>query len=392
MQAERRLAIIRQQEEADGGTGDDDGASVGVDDQADGEDRRLLGGGDMVALDFDDSTGEFAWGKLLERVKVDLATPGSGRYATGDSASTTRSTARSARAGFKAARLHRNWFSPRLLLFLLPVTILVGFYAVVFAVSNAAVGQVLTAQSYFVSAAVRSGLVSAEASALVAHTVASLALRASLAVPRDVDGRRGRSRRGRLRVLRPRVHLDHVGSTRRYSGTSNSRFLVAWICFRAFAPQALNSYMIFNSVHTGRPIGRGLDSNPSPSTFYAYLAASELNGVPGVATSSTAEISSAMLEDACPLAQRITGISLAACYSATNGPMHGGLLGLSNRYVALAESLVQPKADLVAWARQLDTLVPQEGLGWSLQVGVAWCGWVVGAPPSGSLPRTLPSV
>ena len=86
-------------------------------------------------------------------------------------------------------------------------------------------------------------------------------------------------------------------------------------------PQAQNSYLIFNSVQTGRPIGRGLDSNPSPSQFYALLSASELNGVPGVSTQTTAAISSAMLEDACPLVSSLTATPLATCYSATGGPV-----------------------------------------------------------------------
>ena len=165
MQAERRLAVLRRQEDVDGGGADDDGAaSVGFDDQDNADDRRLLGGGE--ALEYDDSTGDIAWDKMLERVKAEAAPrPSQGRGYAVRAVSAAGATAEAARRGggpnsVPNPKLHRRWFSLRLVFFLLPVCVLAAFYAVVYSVSTTAVGNVLVAQKYFVVAATRSGLVS----------------------------------------------------------------------------------------------------------------------------------------------------------------------------------------------------------------------------------------
>ena len=165
MQAERRLAVLRRQEDVDAGGADDDGAaSVGFDDQENADDRRLLGGGE--ALDFDDSTGDIAWGKMLERVKAEAAPrPSQGRGFAARATSATGATAEATRGGGRPKAVpnsthHRRWFSPRLIFFLLPICVLAAFYAVVYSVSTTAVGNVLVAQKFFVVAATRSGLVS----------------------------------------------------------------------------------------------------------------------------------------------------------------------------------------------------------------------------------------
>ena len=69
--------------------------------------------------------------------------------------------------------------------------------------------------------------------------------------------------------------------------------------------------LAFNSVGTTRPIGTGEGGNPAPSEFEAPLSASELAGVPGVDSGTTAAISTAMLKDACPLVVAQTGISMS---------------------------------------------------------------------------------
>ena len=67
---------------------------------------------------------------------------------------------------------------------------------------------------------------------------------------------------------------------------------------------------MFASSGTTRPIGTGEGGNPDPSEFEAPLPASELAGIPGVDSSDIAEISHAMLQDACPYVVVRTGITL----------------------------------------------------------------------------------
>ena len=87
-------------------------------------------------------------------------------------------------------------------------------------------------------------------------------------------------------------------------------------------PQAVNSYLGFFQVNTGRSIGKGLNSNPAPTPFVASIPASELttSGVPGVSASDTAAISAAMLADACPFAAAFSpGLTVAQCYAIVGG-------------------------------------------------------------------------
>ena len=121
--------------------------------------------------------------------------------------------------------------------------------------------------------------------------------------------------------------------------------------------QAHAAALAFNSADSTRPIGTGLDANPSPSTMEAPLPHAELDGVPGVDGGETAAIAFAMLQDACPLVTSLptSGLSLAE--------VRGG--GTGGRRLARHTAKAPAAPPFPAAA------VPRRG-GWRPQQGPRW--------------------
>lgn len=149
---------------------------------------------------------------------------------------------------------------------------------------------------------------------------------------------------------------------------SNAQNLVAQSWSVLVDLQAQSAALAFGSTSDGKPIGTGMDANPERSAFAAPISAPELAGVPGVDSGTMARISTAMLEDACPLvvATATTPMTLAEvgvllrsarrspqtdscphpqCRAIASGALSNGLVGAINSYISMGERMLQARKE-----------------------------------------------
>lgn len=114
--------------------------------------------------------------------------------------------------------------------------------------------------------------------------------------------------------------------------------------------RAHDANLLYLSDGVGAPVGTNtadpLDvANPPPSEFEVHLTSSELDGVPGVSSGTTADIYTAMLQDACPMLTSLGTLTLAECRSLAGGVLSFGLRRAQKEYVSMATRLLQAKQD-----------------------------------------------
>ena len=385
LQASRRADYLRKQLDISlGGTADDDlegdDASLSGE-MGGGEDAALLPtttGGPMATVDggsiagggvggagttdIVEADGEVSWSKVVALARRDAAfAAGARRAAAAGSATTTSNRCRAARSCLHVPPLG-------LLIFLAPAVLLVPFYAAMYAMTQGSVSGMLAAQDFFSVATKRAGLVSTSGSraATLRPThlhpflrplqaaesgMDAVMVSAAVGVPGDAQGYVAAAWQS-LVDLQVRWTMGGGGGRG-----------VAHTIRGGLAPllQAHNNYLVYLSTGSSRPLGTGADANPAPSAFDASLPHSELTGVPGVAADRLADVTTAMLTDACPLVTKVTGASMAECYRIAGGQQHGGLIGATARLLSLGQSIVQAKADQVAAAQLAGSLVLTEG-------------------------------